>query len=130
MIRSVNHPWAISDKYRTRYGNVWADIDFEFSDKITADNFKTDPMSTIIGDLKICGQSLTMSYKDLISYTKSLNTLVNNLYAEGVIKTDVFPVTVKGRQFDLKMHELSKLQTTISDASASALKGYEIGLYL
>jgi hypothetical protein len=130
MIKSVNHPWAISDKYRTRYGNTWADIDFVFSDRITSDNFKTDPMATVIGNLEVCGQSLTMTYKDLISYTKSLNTQINNLYAEGVDKTETLSVTIKGREFNVKMIELSKIYSTISEAAASALKGYEIGLYL
>tara|TARA_Y100000389_G_C17458584_1_gene519939 strand:- start:1422 stop:1814 length:393 start_codon:yes stop_codon:yes gene_type:complete len=130
MIKSVNHPWAISDKYRTRYGNTWADIDFVFSDRITSDNFKTDPMATVIGNLEVCGQSLTMTYKDLISYAKSLNTQINNLYAEGVDKTETLSVTIKGREFDIKIIELSKIYSTISEACSSALKGYEIGLYL
>ena len=130
MIKSVNHPWAISDKYRTRYGNTWADIDFVFSDRITSDNFKTDPMATVIGNLEVCGQSLTMTYKDLISYAKSLNTQINNLYAEGVDKSETLSVTIKGREFDIKIIELSKIYSTISEACSSALKGYEIGLYL
>ena len=31
-MNSVNQPWAISDKYREKYGNTWAEIDFEFKD--------------------------------------------------------------------------------------------------
>jgi hypothetical protein len=130
MIKSINQPWAISDKHRSRYGSIWADIDFIFNDKISSENFKIDPMNTVIGDLELCGRHMTLTYKDLIGYTKSLSTQIDNLYAEGLSKTETFEVTIKGLQFDLKIHELSKLQTTISDACSSALKGYEIGLYL
>ena len=28
MTNSINQPWAISDDFRTRYGNTWADLDF------------------------------------------------------------------------------------------------------
>jgi hypothetical protein len=130
MINSINQPWAISDKYRERYGNTWADIDFEFNNKITSEHFKTDPMSVVIGELQICGQSLPLTYKDAIGYTKSLNTQITSIYTEGFAKSDVFDITIKGRTFQLKMIELSKLKTTISETVDTVMKGYEIGIYL
>ena len=30
-MNSLNQPWAISSKKRQRFGNTWADIDFEFN---------------------------------------------------------------------------------------------------
>jgi hypothetical protein len=130
MINSINQPWAISDKYRERYGNTWADIDFEFNNKISSEHFKTDPMAVVIGELQLCGQSLTMTYKDAIGYAKSLSTQISSIYTEGFAKSDLFEVTIKGRTFQLKMIELSKLKSTISETVDTILKGYEIGLYL
>ena len=60
MTTSINHPWAISDKFRNKYGNLWADLDFVFHLKLSKDNFKTDPMNVTIGDLKIGNQSIPM----------------------------------------------------------------------
>ena len=130
MIKSINHPWAVTDKFRERYGNTWADMDFIFEDKISADNFKTDPMAVLIGTLHIEGKQLPMRYKDLISYSKSLDTFTNNMYAENVGKHDLMLVAVKGTEFTLRKHEVAKLYDTISDALDSSMRSYELGLYL
>jgi len=130
MIKSINHPWAVSDKFRTRYGNTWADMDFIFEDKISAENFKTDPMAVLIGTLHIEGKQLPMRYKDLISYSKSLDTFTNNMYAEKVSKTDLMAVSVKGNEFTLRKHEVAKLYETVANALDSAMRAYELGLYL
>jgi hypothetical protein len=45
MIKSINQPWAISDKFQNKYGDIWTNIDFIMHDKISAENFKTDPMN-------------------------------------------------------------------------------------
>jgi hypothetical protein len=55
MIKSVNHPWGISDKKRKQLGDTWADIDFIFQDKVSAENFKEDPMNCTIGYLQVAG---------------------------------------------------------------------------
>ena len=57
MTHSINQPWAISDKFRGRYGDVWADLDFVFNNKISAEVFKEDPMNTEIGYLSISNKS-------------------------------------------------------------------------
>ena len=40
MTHSINHPWGISEKHRSRYGELWANLDFVFADKISNDLFK------------------------------------------------------------------------------------------
>ena len=130
MTTSINQPWAITDKFRQRHGDVWADLDFVMQSKISAENFKTDPMNVVIGVLHVAGQQIAMRYKDLISYAKSLSTLTNNLYTETISKNEKFEVSVKGRNFMLSRHEIRKLNETIHDASTAAIRGYELGLYL
>ena len=34
MLKSINQPWAISEKYANRYGETWTNLDFIFEDKI------------------------------------------------------------------------------------------------
>jgi hypothetical protein len=130
MTTSINQPWAVTDKFRVRYGDLWADLDFVMHPKISEENFKAEPMSTTMGDLHIAGQQITMRYKDLLAYAKSLDTLSSNLYAERVGKTEKFEVSIKGREFMLTKHEIGKLCETMHDAASAAMRGYEIGLYL
>ena len=129
MTHSINNPCGISDKYRERYGEVWANLDFEVAEKISEEVFKTDPMNTLIGELCIYNQRIKMTYKDLINYSKSLNILMNEAYVSGT-KTDMFDVRVKSQTFTLQRHELRKLSETLMDASSAALRAYELGLYL
>lgn len=128
-MKSINHPWAISDKYRARYGEVWANLDFVFADKISKDVFSSDPMSTYIGDLCIFNQRIKMTYKDLINYSKITLIACNESYAMGQ-KTDMHDVRIKSNTFTLNRLELRKLAETLDEAASSALKAYELGLYL
>ena len=130
MTTSINHPWAISEEFRTRYGNLWADLDFEFYAKISNENFKTDPMNVTLGELKIGNQSIPMRYKDLLSYSKSIEILSSNLYAERPAKTETFEVSVRRHTFMMNKTEIGKLSDTLQVAADSAIRGYEIGLYL
>jgi hypothetical protein len=130
MTNSINQPWAISDDFRTRYGNTWADLDFVFEAKISADNFKTDPMNVTIGQLNIFNQHIKMRYKDLIAYAKSVSTLAGNVYANKPGKEATFPIEVKGRTLVLRKHEIGKLAQTLSDALDVSMRSYELGLYL
>ena len=130
MLKSINQPWAISDKYANRYGNTWTNLDFVFEDKISEENFKTDPMNCTIGTLHVAGQKIAMRYKDLISYSKAMDTFTNNMYASRPTKNDVFSIDIKGRNLLLLKHEVAKLNETISEAYQSTLRGYELGLYL
>ncbi len=87
-------------------------------------------MAVLIGTLHIEGKQLPMRYKDLISYSKSLDTFTNNMYAEKVSKTDLMAVSVKGNEFTLRKHEVAKLYETVANALDSAMRAYELGLYL
>jgi hypothetical protein len=130
MTNSINQPWAISDDFRTRYGNTWADLDFVVESKISAENFKTDPMNCTIGHLSIFNQKIYMRYKDLIAHSKSVNTYAENVYANRAKKEETFPVDVKGQTLVLRKHEIGKLAQTLSDALEVSMRRYELGLYL
>ena len=130
MTNSINQPWAISDDFRTRYGNTWADLDFIFESKILAENFKTDPMNCTIGHLNIFNQHIHMRYKDLITYSKSISTLAGTVYANRPGKTATFPIDIKGRTLTLRKHEIGKLAQTLNDALDVSMRKYELGLYL
>ena len=130
MTTSINHPWGISEKYKNRYGEIWTNLDFVFESKISAENFKTEPMNCLIGHLHIFNQKIAMRYKDLISYEKSVNTCTENVYSIKPTKEEVFPVDIKGQTMMLRKHELGKLSQTLSDALTIAMRSYELGLYL
>lgn len=129
MQHSINTPWAISEKYKNRYGDIWANLDFIFADKISAELFKTDPMNTNIGELCIYNQRIVLTYKDLLNYSKSSQIACNEAYINGS-KSDIFVFRVKSQEFSLQRHELRKLHETLAEASTSALRAYELGLYL
>ena len=71
-----------------------------------------------------------MRYKDLIAYSKSVNTYAENVYANRPGKEETFPVDVKGQTMVLRKHEIGKLAQTLSDALDVSLRRYELGLYL
>lgn len=130
MTNSINQPWAISEDFRTRYGNTWADLDFVMESKISAENFKTDPMNCTIGHLNVFNQQIKMRYKDLLSYSKSVSTLAGNIYANRPGKDATFSVEIKGQTLVLRKHEIGKLAQTLSDALDASIRSYELGLYL
>ena len=130
MIKSVNQPWAISNKYQTKYGPVWSGLDFIMEDKISAENFKTDPMNCTIGQLHVNGQRIYMKYKDLILYAKEIEGIADNLYSIKLAVDETFNVEIKGRTFNMKKHEIGRLSQTINDALHISLRSYELGLYL
>jgi len=128
-MKSINNPWAVSDKYREKYGDVWADLDFVFKEKISEDNFRMDPMNTAIGQLNVFNQKIDMLYKDIVSYAKTVKTLSDESYITGT-KNDSYEVRIKSQTFTLKRHELSKLSETLNEAVTSTVRAYELGLYL
>lgn len=128
MIKSVNHPWGISDKKRKQLGNVWADIDFVFQDKISADNFREDPMNVTIGHLQVANCDIKMKYKDLIAYSKSVTEHANKTrFAD---RNSTYVVDIKTYSFNLRPHEIQKLADTLHDSLTSCMRAYELGLYL
>jgi hypothetical protein len=128
MIKSVNHPWGISDKIRNRNGNTWADIDFIFQDKMSAEVFKEDPMNCTIGQLHVAGCVIKMKYKDLIAYSKSIQEQAVRTQDSG--KDSVFSVDVKTYTMTLRPHEIQRLSETLHDSLTSCMRAYELGLYL
>jgi hypothetical protein len=128
MIKSVNHPWGISDKIRNRNGNTWADIDFVFQDKMSAEVFKEDPMNCTIGQLHVAGCVIKMKYKDLITYSKSVQEQAGRTRDSG--KDSVFSVDVKTYTITLRPHEIQRLSETLHDSLTSCMRAYELGLYL
>tara|TARA_R110000751_G_scaffold37524_1_gene90900 strand:- start:1786 stop:2178 length:393 start_codon:yes stop_codon:yes gene_type:complete len=128
---SINQPWAISDKFISKYGNIWAEMDFKFNEKLTNYKFKTDPMNTSVGTLEICGKSIPLTYKQLISYTTTVSELAKALYFEkDVSKHDKFVIPLGQKDFYLKKHELGKLNETLGDSLSCIAKSYQLGLYL
>ena len=71
-----------------------------------------------------------MRYKDLIFLSKNLQEKYNNMIFDKNSKDQTYPIEIKGQIFQLKRHEFSKLTETISEATNSTMRGYEIGLYL
>ena len=63
-MNSLNQPWAISSKKRQRFGNTWADIDFEFN-QLSEKNFEDEPYLTVVGTLSVANQRLQVNLKDL-----------------------------------------------------------------
>ena len=130
MTQSINQPWAITDKFRAKYGDVWADLDFVFNDKISAEVFKEDPMNTEIGHLEIFNQKIKFRYKDLISLTKVFTEKYSNVVAEKPAKDYVYNIEIKSYTFSLRKHEIGRLAETISEAASVTIRSYELGLYL
>ena len=128
MIKSVNHPWGISDKKRKQLGDTWADIDFIFQDKMSAENFKEDPMNCTIGYLQVAGLSIKMKYKDLIAYDKSILDQANRTHTAN--SDTSFSVDIKTYSMNLRPHEIEKLSETLKDSLTSCMRAYELGLYI
>jgi hypothetical protein len=126
-MKSINHPWAISDRIRNRFGDVWSDLDFVFNERILEDSFKNDPMNTEIGYVSIFNQKISMLYKDLIAYAKTVKSAADEAYTYGS-KADLHEVRIKSQTFTLKPHELLKLSETLNEASNSTVRSYELGL--
>lgn len=130
MRNSINQPWAISDKYANRYGELWTNLDFQINDRITTKQFKTDPMNTEVGHLHIDNRTLDLKYKDILGYAKSAEDMYNNIREMGSLSPLVNEISIKGRVFQLKKHEVSKLASTLNDAAQVISRKYELGLYL
>ncbi len=128
MTKSVNQSWAVSQKFRTRYGSTWADLDFFFKDKVSAGNFKTDPMNTNIGALQLEGISLPFKYKDLILYNKKATKLGAQTHRSDI--SEKFAIDIKSKTFMLNRQEINRLRETLDDALVTVQRSYELGLYL
>ena len=128
-MNSINHPWGITDKFRTRYGNTWADMDFTIS-KINNYHFRNNPLDTVVGTLHICNKEIKFTYKQLITTSKSVSEMLKGVYFERVDKHTTINVNVNNTTFYLKKHELARLSETLADSIGCIDKSYQLGLYL
>ena len=129
MTSSINQTCAISEKFRNKYGKIWAEMDFEVA-KIRNYHFKNDPMNTIVGTLYLCGQAISMKYKHLISCANNMEENAKAVYFEKANKEEKFAIDLMNKTFILKKHEIGRLSQTLSDSLQSINVGYSIGLYL
>jgi len=125
---SVNQSWGISDKIRNRYGSIWADIDFIFTNKISQEAFREDPMNTPIGTLEVAGAKIRFKYKDLIAYAKSITEQA--ITYSRVSNETRFPIDIKTFTVQLTPHEITRVSETLQDALTTTSRAYELGLYL
>lgn len=126
-MNSVNQPWAISDKYRQRYGNTWADMDLEFK-QIREDSFKTDPDTVVIGTLVVANQRVDVSLKDLHAIQQQLKTMLAEL--NNPTSDQRFEVRIRSRYIALTVSEINRLYETIDDSILTIFRKYQLGLYL
>ena len=130
MNKSVNQPWAISDKYKNKYGRIWSDMDFEINPRISTYQFKNDPLNINVGELKICGKTIPMKYKQLLSAVNTTSDQAKAVYFEKPEKWEKFAINVVNQELYLKKHEVGKLAETLEDTADIIAKTYELGLYL
>jgi len=128
MTKSVNQSWAISQKFRNRYGSIWADIDFFFKDKVYSRTFKNDPMNVDIGSLQLDGISIPFKYKDLIKFNKLITKKGYNTHRADI--SEKFAVDIKSKTFMLNRQEINRLRETLQDTLTTVQRSYELGLYL
>ena len=129
-MNSINQPWAIAETHKTRYGSIWANIDFIVNDKISNYKFTTDPLDTIVGTLNLCRKQLPMRYKQLLSSTNLVTELSKSVYFEKRDKNEKFQLEIGHDTFFLKKHELGRLSETLKDSIDCIKKSYQLGLYL
>mgnify|MGYP003148916746 FL=1 len=128
MLKSVNQSWAIGSKFRDRYGSTWADMDFFFKDKISAKNFKNDPMNISIGSLQLAGTRVPFKYKDLIKCSKLVTKMSFGTHRANL--SEKFEIDIKSKTFLLNRQELNRLRETLDDVKVTVHRSYELGLYL
>lgn len=126
---SINQPWAISDKYRAKYGDLWADIDFEMN-RVSRKLFSDDPMNTIVGALMFGNQRIKMTLRDLKRSKIYLSNFMDELYYEKYDRDTKFEIEIKNHTLTVQRRHITRLYETITDSIDSVMKSYELGLYL
>ena len=128
-MNSINHPWGISEKFKTRYGQTWADMDFKVA-KIYNYHFRNNPLDTVVGTLHVANKELKLTYKQLLSASKNVSETLKGVYFERVDKHTTINITVNNIPLYLKKHELARLSETLADSIGCIDKSYQLGLYL
>jgi hypothetical protein len=122
---SINNSAAVSDKFRLKYGNTWADMDF-ITEKLNFRVFKIQPMDYDVGTLYIANQKIKFEFKDLFRYETEINNMLPIIYSSKTENT--FLIDIKGQEFQLQKHEVSRLYETIRDAKITIYSKYELGI--
>lgn len=126
---SINQPWAISDKFRAKYGDLWADIDFE-TNKVSRKLFQDDPMGTTVGTLIFGNQKIKMTFRDLKRTKIYLSNFIDDLYYETYDKDTKFEIQINKHNLTVQRRHITRLYETVTDAVDTVMKSYELGLYL
>ena len=128
--KTVNQAWATPTKFIDRYGKTWADMDFEINPKLSNYSFKNDPMNTIVGSLLLCGKTIPVKYKQLITANTVMDHYLAEIQLNRLSKDETIEINLFNSVFYLKKHEVTKLSETIMDSCDTIMKSYKLGLYL
>ena len=126
-ISSVMQPWAISDKFKEKYGKIWSEMDFELNKQISGQQFKRDPASVNVGTLKVCGKKILMNYKQLLSANNIVGEYADTVYFHRPKKDDRFAIEFGNNTLILKKHEVGRLAETLNDSADIIAKSYQLG---
>lgn len=129
MAGSINQPWGISEKFKTRYGNTWANTDFVMND-IHETQFKNDPMNVKVGTLHVGNVKIPMTFKHVISETTKLFNVMDTVFSRKDDKKQKYAISIMNKDFKLQRHEITRIAETLETAAESIPKGYQLGLYL
>jgi hypothetical protein len=130
ILKTVNQSWAISDEFKSRYGRVWSELDFEINPKLSNYAFRNDPMNTIVGTLILDRKRISVKYKQLLGAVSTMDHYAAELFFSKLSKTDTMEITIFNNTFQLRKHEINKLVETIRDSCETIMKSYKLGLYL
>lgn len=127
---SINNPCGISDKFREKYGDIWADIDFE-TKAVSSKLFKSDIKNLVLGSLKFANHDIKMTYSDLIRTKTMLQNIISDLYYDKTWDKDtLFDIQIKSHNLKANRRCLTKLHETLSDSITTVMRIYKLGLYL
>jgi hypothetical protein len=77
---SVNSRYAISEKKVQRLGKLYSSIDFDVSENITAEQFKTKNDYQVVGNFLIGRQKFPITFKEIERIEETLHEAKNALH--------------------------------------------------
>ena len=85
----INQTWAYDQKHVRRYGKLFASIDFEVNENISAENFRKQPNKPVVGKLMIGGKKFDVTFQELDQIQRTLQAakeVVNKRYKLGLMR--------------------------------------------
>jgi hypothetical protein len=85
----INQTWAYDQKHVRRYGKLYASIDFEVNENISAENFRKTPNKPVVGKLMIGGKKFDVTFQELDQIQRTLQAakeVVNKRYKLGFMR--------------------------------------------